>query len=145
MRHWMVLGLALASFGCARAGDKTGRRTLFPAEDPVRAGRDAYVARCASCHGADGRGDGPVAPALRVPPADLTELARRSGGTFPRAHVIDVLTGAAPVLAHGSREMPVWTDRFAFDEDSGATAAASIYVRRTVESLAAYLATIQRR
>ena len=145
MRHWLVLGVALASFGCAGAEGETGRRRLLPAEDPVRAGHDAYVARCASCHGADGRGEGPVAPALRVPPTDLTALARGSGGTFPRAHVIDVMTGVVPVLAHGSREMPVWTDRLAFEDDSGATATASIYVRRIIESLATYLETIQRR
>lgn len=35
-------------------------------------GADLYVAHCASCHGADGRGDGPAAKGLPVPPADLT-------------------------------------------------------------------------
>jgi mono/diheme cytochrome c family protein len=136
--------LAVASFGCASSGT-SGRRTVLPAEDPVREGRDAYAARCASCHGPGGRGDGPVVAALRVPPADLTMLAQQSGGKFPRAHVIDVVTGAAPVVAHGSREMPVWSDRFAFDEHAGATAAASIYARRVVENLATYLESIQRR
>lgn len=31
-----------------------------------------YPDHCASCHGAEGRGDGPAAAGLRVPPADLT-------------------------------------------------------------------------
>ena len=44
-------------------------------------GRDSFDRYCASCHGADGRGGGPVASALRTRPTDLTTLARRNGGT----------------------------------------------------------------
>ena len=48
------------------------------------AGRDSFGVYCASCHGADGTGHGPAASALRTQPADLTILARRNGGVFPR-------------------------------------------------------------
>lgn len=113
-------------------------------DDPVATGRRTYRSHCAACHGRDARGDGPVGPALRTAPPDLTWLAERNGGDFPRDYVIAVVTGAALVPAHGTREMPVWSDRLLLPEDDGASAAASVYMRRVVEALASYLATLQR-
>jgi cytochrome c553 len=63
---------------------------------------------CASCHGRRGKGDGPTAAALRTPPADLTTLAGRNGGTFPRDRVLGFVEGSSRSLAHGSPDMPVW-------------------------------------
>ena len=37
----------------------------------IAAGRATYAERCAACHGERGRGDGPAAPGLHPPPADL--------------------------------------------------------------------------
>ena len=114
-------------------------------EDPIGKGREVYRTRCASCHGLQARGDGPVGAALRSAPPDLTWLAERHGGTFPRAYVIDVVTGEAGIPAHGTREMPVWSDRLGPTDGSGGTAAGALYARRLVESLADYLESIQRR
>lgn len=111
--------------------------------DTVATGRRAYLARCASCHGLEARGDGPVGEALRTAPPDLTWLAERNGGTFPRDYVIAVITGNAAIPAHGTREMPVWSDRLDPPDGNGAAAAAALYLRRTVEALADYLATLQ--
>jgi len=63
---------------------------------------------CASCHGMDGTGDGPVAPSLRTKPTDLTLLSKNNGGVFPERVVYDSIDGTKSVAAHGSREMPVW-------------------------------------
>jgi mono/diheme cytochrome c family protein len=73
-------------------------------------GRDLFQFYCATCHGRDGRGGGPVVPALRVPPPDLTTIAARNGGTFPTARVESFVTGDQdrPTPAHGSKDMPVW-------------------------------------
>jgi len=73
-------------------------------------GRDLFQFYCATCHGRDGKGSGPVASALRVPPPDLTTITKRHGGTFPKANVEEILTGVkAPLPAsHGSTDMPVW-------------------------------------
>ena len=38
----------------------------------VQQGEALFRTHCASCHGSEGRGDGPAAPALDGPPADLT-------------------------------------------------------------------------
>jgi mono/diheme cytochrome c family protein len=71
-------------------------------------GADLYDFYCASCHGIDGKGNGPTAPALKVPPSDLTTLSRRNGGVFPRQRLQDYVTGVRETPAHGSAEMPVW-------------------------------------
>jgi mono/diheme cytochrome c family protein len=73
-------------------------------------GRDLFDFYCASCHGRDGKGAGPVVSALRLPPPDLTTIAARNGGTFPRARMEAFVTGDQDRLprAHGSKDMPVW-------------------------------------
>jgi mono/diheme cytochrome c family protein len=67
---------------------------------------------CAACHGQDGRGDGPAAPALKKQPANLTELSARNGGKFPELKVFNTIKGDSDVTAHGSRDMPIWGSLF---------------------------------
>jgi len=72
-------------------------------------GSDLFRFYCATCHGRSGKGDGPVAAALYRRPADLTTIAKRSGGQFPADRVEGYITGnREPTLAHGSKDMPVW-------------------------------------
>ncbi|HEX8815060.1 MAG TPA: c-type cytochrome [Terriglobales bacterium] len=75
-------------------------------------GAEMYKAYCASCHGAEGKGNGPAASALKVPPADLTQLSKNNGGQFPNMKVMSTIEGKSDVPAHGSREMPVWGQLF---------------------------------
>jgi mono/diheme cytochrome c family protein len=91
----------------------TGEAQTGPPRPPLViesvAGRDNFERYCASCHGLQGRGDGPVAAALSTRPADLTSLARRNGGAFPRERVVEYVAGTGRgVAAHGSNDMPVW-------------------------------------
>ncbi|SDI69542.1 c-type cytochrome [Lutimaribacter saemankumensis] len=58
-------------------------------------GRALFVENCAMCHGASGRGDGEIAAGLRPRPADLTTIAARNGGAFPRAQVLSKIDGYA--------------------------------------------------
>jgi mono/diheme cytochrome c family protein len=71
-------------------------------------GQEMFTSYCAPCHGRQGRGDGPAAAALNPKPADLTQLAKKHGGTFPTRDFEDKLNGMAMSPAHGSSEMPVW-------------------------------------
>ena len=71
-------------------------------------GKEMFNAYCASCHGADAKGDGPAAAALKSKPADLTALAKDNGGKFPSDRVMSILRGQATVTAHGNLDMPVW-------------------------------------
>jgi len=74
----------------------------------ANSGKEMYAAYCAACHGKAGKGDGPVAAALKTPPADLTILARQHAGKFPSIQVYRAITGEAGISAHGSKVMPVW-------------------------------------
>ena len=77
-------------------------------------GPDLFKFYCAPCHGRDGKGHGPVAEALKTLPPDLTQIARRHGGIFPRALMEAFVTndGAPPAPAHGTAEMPLWGPTF---------------------------------
>ena len=122
----------------ALAGCSHGR--LVHPGGEAEEGKLSYRRACASCHGIDGRGSGPVAPALRTPPADLTTLTARHQGDFPRDHVIAVIVGERELPGHGTREMPVWSERFG----PGAGRVASGWARRRVELLADHVASLQR-
>ena len=63
---------------------------------------------CATCHGIDGKGKGPLSSELKVPPADLTVLAKKNNGAFPLTQVYEVIDGRKVIEAHGAREMPIW-------------------------------------
>ena len=71
-------------------------------------GKELFTKYCASCHGVSGKGDGPAAPALKIPPADLTTLAARNKGQFPSLRVMQAIKAGPSVPAHGSEIMPVW-------------------------------------
>lgn len=110
--RWVAFALALgivASVQWGASGQPQRPRTQ-PTAIPSMAGRDLFDFYCATCHGRDGKGGGPTASALKTPPADLTTIAARNGGTFPRARVTGLVTGddVLGTSAHGSREMPVW-------------------------------------
>jgi len=66
---------------------------------------------CAQCHGMDGTGNGPVAPALRVRPTDLTTLADDRDGIYPAEEVQEVLDGRRRSPAHGTGS-PIWASAF---------------------------------
>jgi mono/diheme cytochrome c family protein len=71
-------------------------------------GVEMYESLCASCHGASGEGDGPVAPLIKIHVPDLTRIAQRYGGEFPAEDVHRTIDGRFEHPAHGPRDMPVW-------------------------------------
>jgi mono/diheme cytochrome c family protein len=86
---------------------KTEIRKVPAPQISASSGEANYKAYCAACHGANGKGDGPAAPALKVPPTDLTRLSANTGGKFPAMHVQTMIRDAEGT-AHGSKDMPVW-------------------------------------
>ncbi|WP_050626144.1 c-type cytochrome [Bradyrhizobium viridifuturi] len=75
-------------------------------------GKAEFRASCATCHGMDGKGKGPVSELLKVPPSDLTALAKNNNGVFPTSAVYQIIDGRNKVPAHGTHEMPIWGERF---------------------------------
>jgi mono/diheme cytochrome c family protein len=70
-------------------------------------GATLYTTYCAVCHGAQAKGDGPMSKMLTAKTPDLTRLAQRHGGKFPRAQVDAIISGEAASAGHGTREMPI--------------------------------------
>lgn len=93
---------------CRMPQDAAQIKQVPPPTTSAASGREMFKAYCAACHGTDGRGHGPAAPALKSSPADLTALAKNNGGRFPADRVMSILSGQATVTAHGNRDMPVW-------------------------------------
>jgi mono/diheme cytochrome c family protein len=114
-----------------------------PDYDPVLAevGAPLFVRYCAACHGAGARGDGPAARAMRKPPPDLTAIAARRGGVFPTSEIARFIDGRFEVPAHGSREMPVWGQRFGADVPEPGVGES--IARGNIASLVEYLKSIQ--
>jgi mono/diheme cytochrome c family protein len=101
-------------------------------------GDNLYTAYCASCHGDNAKGNGPMAAWLKVQPADLTRIAARNGGKFPLERVARIISGEQALPSgHGTRAMPVWGPVFSQvsrDQDLG---------RVRIDNLARYLRDIQ--
>ncbi|MBR0881731.1 mono/diheme cytochrome c family protein [Bradyrhizobium japonicum] len=104
----------MVSFGgkcLVMAGLTAGFAAAAQAED-LDMGRSEFQSSCASCHGADARGKGPVSNQLKIPPPDLTMLAKNNNGVFPTNAVYETVEGLKTIPAHGTREMPIWGERF---------------------------------
>lgn len=74
---------------------------------PDPTGAELFGQYCTACHGTDLKGTGPVPEPYKAPP-DLTILAKRNGGSFPEAHVLDILRNGVVIPAHGLADMPAW-------------------------------------
>jgi mono/diheme cytochrome c family protein len=83
------------------------KKVTAPYASPT-SGSEMFHQYCAACHGADAKGHGPAAIALKVPLPDLTSLSKNNHGKFPDAQVYSAIRGDSGIDAHGSPEMPVW-------------------------------------
>jgi mono/diheme cytochrome c family protein len=105
----------------------------------VPSGKAMFKQYCASCHGIDGKGQGPLASMLKVPPANLTTLAKRHEGKFPYDYVSDILRfGPGPSILHGSSDMPTWGPIFQYFDKNDERA-----VQQRIKNLCNYLASLQ--
>ena len=140
MRTYLTSAVALFLAGAALVAVP---QTTGPRNPPLGisslAGHDLFTFYCATCHGRLGTGDGPVAAALKSPPPDLTRLARRNGGTFPRERVEAFVTNGrdVPTPAHGSSDMPVWGPVFRGLDPSDAL------VKVRIANVVTYIESIQ--
>ena len=76
------------------------------------AGKSEFQSSCATCHGIDGKGKGPLAGQLKVAPTNLTALAKKNNGVFPFDAVYETIDGIKVIIAHGTRDMPIWGNRY---------------------------------
>ena len=92
---------------------------------------------CASCHGTDARGHGPVAKYMKAVPADLTRIAQRRGGKFPAEQIEKIIDGRIVIGAHGTRAMPIWGEELTRQQigEPEAERGTRIVIERIVEYL----------
>ncbi len=132
--------LGIACFGSnAPAQEKPKAEKGIPAMTAVVAGQETYRGYCATCHGMDGKGNGPTAASLKKQPPDLTHLTKRYGGKFPSSLVSSVIRGNDFITDHGTRGMPIWGDAFrTVNHDE-------TMVELKIQNLTIYLESIQQR
>jgi mono/diheme cytochrome c family protein len=105
-------------------------------------GKQLYKQYCSSCHGMEGRANGPVSPYLKIKVPDLTLLKKNNQGIYPMAKVMSAIDGSRAVRAHGDREMPVWGEIFRKEaEDAKYTELTALLKGKLI---AEYVATLQR-
>ncbi|MDH5766369.1 MAG: cytochrome c, partial [Gammaproteobacteria bacterium] len=78
-------------------------------------GRRLFVSYCQLCHGPDGKGNGPLAKAMKISPADLTTTVRSRSDTI----LTKIITGEGRQTITGrdrhnllSEAMPEWKNVF---------------------------------
>lgn len=144
LKWLMTTGLAAGLAGAAWAQE-------------VDVGKSEFQSSCASCHGADGKGNGPLRDQLKVSPADLTLLAKNNNGTFPATALYETIDGSKAVPAHGNREMPIWGERFnpiislphsvdpSYWKLAGPEQSPEVVVRKRILAVIDYLGRIQQK
>ena len=144
LKWLMMAGLTAGIAGAAQAQDQD-------------IGKGEFQSSCATCHGTDGKGNGPLREQLKVPPSDLTMLARNNNGVFPTNAVYETIDGSKTVPAHGTREMPIWGERFnpiinlphyvdpSYWKMAGPEQSPEVVVRKRILAVVDYLSRIQQK
>ena len=140
MNRMIRVAIATVLLGLLAAGQQPGaeNKTATPAKNEPVSGKQLFVAYCSMCHGSDAKGGGPFSPQLKVWPPDLTQLAKKNGGTYPAMRIAETIDGEFGKAAHGSRQMPIWGPVFR-SMAHGHDDSAQVRINRVVK----YLETLQ--
>lgn len=136
MRNLLSTGLVIAAAALAGAASAQSM------------GAEEFMNSCASCHGPDGKGEGPLVGYLMGSIPDLTQLQKDNGGVFPVTRVYSTIDGTMTSGAHGTREMPVWGNRYFIQGKEAANPdfalrEADTFVKFRILALTEYIASIQ--
>jgi mono/diheme cytochrome c family protein len=107
-------------------------------------GKDQYNARCAPCHGKDGKGHGPVSKQLGRALPDLTTYAKRNGGAFPAELAWQKVDGR-PIGWNEERKMPAWGATFRHEGTNtpGYTTKPETYAAAEIYAVVEYVRGLQ--
>ena len=121
---------------CTRSQKKIlGGTSFFDPAPPATGYREREMARC---------------EVAQPPPSDLTRLSEANNGVFPVSRVHEVIDGRMESLIHGTRDMPVWGDRYMQEmisresRDFVSKEWNEAIVRRRILALVEYISTLQR-
>ena len=101
---WLLIGAQSAADAQAIV-----RNPIAPTSDSVAAGQVVYERYCQTCHGVNGRGDGPGGKGLEPPPADLAIHVPLHGDADMFRFVSDGIEGTSMVaLADNLTDDEIW-------------------------------------
>jgi len=133
----MAVMLISATLGFAQEATPGVKKSTVVRTDPS-SGVEMFNTYCAVCHGTDAKGNGPLASELKIPPANLTLLARNHNGKYPSDYVAQtILTGPRDSKSHGSKDMPVWGTVFKSLGDDASVKLRILNLNKYIESLQA--------
>jgi len=115
----------------------TIKKTPIP-QSNATSGKQMFADYCAPCHGLSAKGDGPAASALKTPPADLTQLAKKNNGKFPMDRVMNDLRQGSSLASHGSSDMPIWGPLFKSLDPTN-----DVMVDQRIRNLSVYIESLQ--
>lgn len=118
----VVIALS-AAFALVATADAERRQEQEPDAAVLEQGQAVYEDQCQSCHGPEGKGDGPAARFLSPPPRDL------STGEFQHAEDATV-EGLAAVIKGGIDDTPMTPFEGQLDDEQ--IAAVATYVLHTL-------------
>ncbi len=133
----MTKSIFSAVFACSLLG------ASFAAAQDADVGKTTYQQYCATCHGVDGDGGGPLTEYISALVPDLTTLAASNDGEFPMLEVLHVIDGRTGLRGHGG-PMPVYGALFDQESASGTPYGDILYTRGRLLSIAYYLESIQK-
>ena len=100
--------LLIAAQGASEA-QAIVRNPIAPTADSVAAGQVVYERYCLTCHGVNGRGDGPGGVGLEPPPADLAIHVPLHGDADIYRFIADGIEGTAMVgLSDNLADEEIW-------------------------------------
>jgi mono/diheme cytochrome c family protein len=131
--------VAMALFGLCASAIATDPRT-----EGWSFGGAQYQARCAPCHGANGKGGGAAAKQAKLAVPDLTTYAKRNGGAFPTELAWQKIDGR-PVSWDSKSQMPVWGHTFRHEVTGPPYSAKDpeTYVAAEIRAIIEYVKTLQ--
>lgn len=136
----LAVVVALAVMVSAQDQPKTEIKHVPIQKTSPASGQEMYKAYCAVCHGVDGKGNGPAAEALKVPPTDLTTMAAKNAGKYPALKVSAIIRGEQVLAAHGTKDMPIWGNLF-----WSMSAGHETEVQQRVANLNKYMESLQKK
>lgn len=133
-----VLAIGVMAVATALAGD--------PRQEGWAFGKAQYQARCAGCHGVNGKGGGPAARQAKLVVPDLTTYAKRNGGAFPAELAWQKIDGR-PVAWDSKAQMPVWGATFRHEVTGPPFSSKDpeTYVAAEIRAIVEHLKTLQAR
>ena len=146
MKHWLKVLSAFAlliTSGLAAAEVVIKQRPLTWDDVEGKNGEQMYATLCASCHGVEGRGDGPAAQVLPQPVPDLTHMPRDHEGLINHGRIEKIIAGKDRKVRHDVVDMPKWERQFKYVRTGWNDRERYVFARKKIHALANHVESLQ--